>query len=94
MEEESTHVLPEDMVNEELETLVMASIQTLKRSNKKCGKDKVFELVNNSLEKQISSTGIFLSLPKKSQLNKQGNEIVGTGSNEDKEYQRNIINEN
>ena len=116
MEEESTHVLPEDMLNEELETLVMASIQTLKRSNKKCGKDKVFELVNNSLEKQISRE-IFksllyrliekqykklnvlgkrtcLSLPKKSQLNKQSNEIVGTGSNEDKEYQRNIINEN
>ena len=52
MEEESAHVLPEDMLNEELELLVMASIQTLKWSNKKCGKDKAFELVNNSLEKK------------------------------------------
>ena len=94
----------------------MASIQTLKRSNKICGKDKVFELVNNSLEKHISRE-IFksllyrliekqykklnvlgkrtcLSLPKESQLNKESNEIIGTGSNEDKEYQRDIINEN
>ena len=39
----------------------MASIQTLKRSNKKCGKDEVFELVNNSLEKEISRE-IFESL--------------------------------
>ena len=39
----------------------MASIQTLKRSNKKCGKDEVFELVNNSLEKEISMK-IFKSL--------------------------------
>ena len=35
-----------------------------------------------------------LSLPKESQLNKESNEIVGTGSKEDKEYQRDIINEN
>ena len=54
MEVESAHVLPENMLNEELETLTMASIQTPKRSNKKCGKDEVFELVNNSLEKEIS----------------------------------------
>ena len=51
----------ENMLNEELETLIMASIQTLKRSNKKCGKDEVFELVNNSLEKEISRE-IFESL--------------------------------
>ena len=49
MEEESAHLPPENMLNEELETLIMASIQTLKRSNKKCGKDEVFKLVNNSL---------------------------------------------
>ena len=61
MEEEPTGVPPENMLNEELETLIMASIQTLKRSNKKCGKDEVFELVNNSLEKEISRE-IFESL--------------------------------
>ena len=42
MEEESAHVSPENMLNEELETLIMAFIQTLKRSNEKCGKDEVF----------------------------------------------------
>ena len=35
-----------------------------------------------------------LSLPKESQLDKESNEIVGTGSKEDKEYHRDIINEN
>ena len=43
-----------NMLNEELETFIMASIQILKRSDKKCGKDEVFELDNNSLEKEIS----------------------------------------
>ena len=42
------------MLNEEIETLIMASIQTLKRRHKKCRKDEVFGLVNNSLEKEIS----------------------------------------
>ena len=40
MEEESAHVPPENMLNEELETLIMASIQTLKRSNKNLEKMK------------------------------------------------------
>ena len=30
------------------------------------------------------------SLPKESQLNKESNQIVGTGSREDKEYHRDI----
>ena len=47
MEVESADVLPEKLLNEELETFIMASKQTLKRSNKKCGIDEVFELVNN-----------------------------------------------
>ena len=42
MEEESAHVPPEIMLNEELETLIMAFIQTLKRSNEKCGKGSIF----------------------------------------------------
>ena len=48
------HAPPENILNEELETLIIASIQTLKRSNKKCGKDEVLQLVNNSLQKEIS----------------------------------------
>ena len=43
----------------------------------------------NVLEKRTR-----LSLPKESQLNKISNEIAGTGSKEDKEYHRDIINEN
>ena len=35
-----------------------------------------------------------LSLPKESHLNKESNLIVGTRSKEDKEYHRDIINEN
>ena len=58
---ESMHVPLENMLNEELETFIMASIQTLHCSNKKCGKDEVLELVNNSLEKEISRE-IFESL--------------------------------
>ena len=47
-------VPPENILREELEILIIASIQTLKRSNKKYGKDEVIQLVNNSLEKEIS----------------------------------------
>ena len=54
MEVEPMHVPPQNILYEELETLIIASIQTLKRSNKKCGKDEVLQLVNNSLEKEIS----------------------------------------
>ena len=43
MEEESAHV--------NTETLTMASTQTLKSSDKKCEKDEVFELANNSIER-------------------------------------------
>ena len=43
----------------------------------------------NVLEKRTC-----LSLPKESRLNKESNEIVDTGSKEDKEYHRDIINEN
>ena len=43
----------------------------------------------NVLEKRTC-----LSLPKESQLNKESNLIVGTGSKKDKEYHCDIINEN
>ena len=106
MEVKSAHVPPENMLKDELEALIMASVKTLKRSNKKCGKDEVFESVNSSLEKEISRE-IFesllylltekqtvklnvlgkrtcLSLPKESQLYKESNLVVRTGSKEDK----------
>ena len=34
--------------NDEVELLIIASIQTLKRKTKRCGRDKVFELVKDS----------------------------------------------
>ena len=37
-----------------LQTLIVASIHTLKRGNKKCGKDEVFQLVSKSLENEIN----------------------------------------
>ena len=39
--------------NIELKTLILASIQTLKRNNKKCGTEEVFQLVLESLECDI-----------------------------------------
>ena len=35
---------------EELEMLIIASIQTLKRGNKKCGNEEVFNLVKDSVD--------------------------------------------
>ena len=42
-----------DIVSSQLETLILASIQTLKRRNKKCGNEEVFELVLESLDNPI-----------------------------------------
>ena len=40
--------------HEELETLIIASIETLKRQKMKCGIDEVWKLVQDSLEENIS----------------------------------------
>ena len=39
--------------NTELQTLILASILTLKRNNKKCGTKEVFQLVLESLDSDI-----------------------------------------
>ena len=39
--------------NTGLQTLILASIQTLKRNNKKCGTEEVFQLVLESLDSDI-----------------------------------------
>ena len=39
--------------NTELQKLILASIQTLKRNNKKCGTEEVFQLVLESLDRDI-----------------------------------------
>ena len=47
----NSHVNIDD---KEIELLIIASIETLKRQNKKCGKDEVFALVKDSLEEAIT----------------------------------------
>ena len=36
--------------NDKVELLIIASIQTLKRKNKRCGRDEAFELVKDSTD--------------------------------------------
>ena len=55
MEEESAHVPPENILNEELETLIMASIQILKCSNNR-GVPRNF-LEGGSKSSKMSTTG-------------------------------------
>ena len=43
-------VIPPTIENDEVELLIIASIQTLKRKNKRCGRDEVFELVKHSTD--------------------------------------------
>ena len=37
-----------------METLIVASVQTLNPSNKKCGKEEVFRLVQQSVESEVT----------------------------------------
>ena len=43
-------VITPTIENDEVELLIIASIQTLKRKKKRCGRDEVFELVKNSTD--------------------------------------------
>ena len=46
---------PDDILDAtKLQALIVASIHTLKRRNKKCGTDEVFQLVTESVEKDIN----------------------------------------
>ena len=55
----SSHVNIDD---KEIELLIIASIETLKRQNKKCGKHEVFALVKDSLEEAITMKSFEKSL--------------------------------
>ena len=44
--------------NTGLQTLILASIQTLKRNNRKCGTEEVFQLVLESLESDIDKESL------------------------------------
>ena len=43
-------VITPTIKNHEVELLIIASIQTLKRKNIRCGRDEVFELVKGSTD--------------------------------------------
>ena len=43
-------VIAPTIENNEVELLIIASIQTLKRKNKRCGRDEVFEFVKDSTD--------------------------------------------
>ena len=58
-ETRNSHVNIDD---KEIELLIIASIETLKRQNKKCGKDEVFALVKDSLEEAITMESFEKSL--------------------------------
>ena len=54
-----------DFVNDkDMEIVVVASVQTLKRGNKKCGKEEVevYSLVNESLNKDVRREAFELTL--------------------------------
>ena len=56
----NSHVNIDD---KKMELLIIASIEILKRQNKKCGKDEVFALVKDSLEEAITMESFEKSLP-------------------------------
>ena len=46
--------VPHIKEGKDLETLIVVSIQILKRNNKKCGKEEVFHLVQESVESMVT----------------------------------------
>ena len=52
--EKITDEAPRNIEHKELETLIIASIETLKGQKMKCGIDEVRKLVQDSLEENIS----------------------------------------
>ena len=45
--------VPHIIEGKDLETLIVASIETLKHNNKKCGKEKVLHLVQESVGSEV-----------------------------------------
>ena len=46
--------VPHIIEERDLETLIVASIETLKRNNKKCGKEEVLHLVQESVDGEVT----------------------------------------
>ena len=51
--EGSIYEVPHIVEGKDLETLIIASIETLKCNDKKCGKEEVFRLVQESMESEV-----------------------------------------
>ena len=61
--ESTTDRINNHFINDkDLEILLIASIQTLKRGNKNCGREEVYRLVNDSLSKDITREAFELIL--------------------------------
>ena len=83
MTSESRDILYSIAVEEkDLEMLIISSIQTLKRENKKCGNEEVFNLVKDSVDgvikKEVFNNLLDILVQKESikkQTNKQTNKI-------------------
>ena len=52
--EKITEEAPRNTQHKELETLIIASIETLKGQRIKCGRDKIRKLVQDSIEENVS----------------------------------------
>ena len=50
----SLNSTPNHFADNDIEMLIVASIPTLKRSSKKCGRNEVFDLVQTSLDTDIT----------------------------------------
>ena len=50
----SLNSTPNHIEDKEIEMLIIASISTLERSSKKCGRNEVFDLVQTSLDTDIT----------------------------------------
>ena len=55
-------VITPKIENDEVELLIIASIQTLKRKEKRCGRDEVFELVEDSTDNDTVTKKTFNKL--------------------------------
>ena len=59
MTSSTVYILNSDLIDEKaLETLIIASVRTLKLGSKKCGREEVSKLVNNTLCNKICK-GLF-----------------------------------
>ena len=72
--EEVPHIIEET----DLETLIVASIETLKRNNKKCGKEEVLHLVKESIDSEVTKEHIEELLDKLLKCHSVQIKLVGT----------------